>query len=340
MSTKFMCGLVLIFCGTGLLAREVKIVGLVPVRNEEVLIANCLRALVPYTDAIIVLDDVSTDNTLNVVKSLMDECHIARIIEKKEWVRNERADRQVLLDAGRQIGGTHFIIIDADEIFSAECARSNWLRDQISALQPGENLIFSQIHVWGNYHWFRNDSICNHRNPFLIDLVFADDGICNYFENEVVGPSRVIHMGRVPANLANHKKVYIASHEVEHSVMHFRFINLEESRTKIIWYMCLELIRKCEVDPDNRLAHAQSINNFYKIATRHGPLFYESEVSLAQVPDTWYAYKNFDVKCFEYAASLHSNQKNEVIQWVKQYGKDFFKNLDIWRVDWINKLKD
>ena len=327
-------------CTLFMQAKDVKIVGLVPVRNEEILIGNCLRALAAYTDAIVVLDDVSTDNTLNVVKSLSEECNIARIIEKKEWVRNERADKQVLLEAGREIGGTHFIVIDADEMFAAECAQDQWLRKKISAMQPGENLYFSQIHLWGDPHWYRNDSICNHRAPFLIDLVFADDGTCNYVDNEVVGPSRVIHMGRVPANLKNHKKIYIDAQERGHSILHFRFINLEESCTKIIWYMCLELIRKNEIEPNKRFEHAQSINGFYKIATRHGPLFYTTDVQITPVPNSWYAYKNFDMTAFDHVGHVHSNQKNETIGWIKHYGADFFKDLDIWRVDWVNELKN
>jgi glycosyltransferase involved in cell wall biosynthesis len=340
MRKYFFSGIALIFFALLVKAQDIKIVGLVPVRNEAIFVGNCLRALAAHTDAIIVLDDVSTDGTLDIVKSLVKECRIERIIEKKEWVRNERADKQALLEAGRQIGGTHFIVIDADEIFSAECARDQWLRKTISAMRPGENLIFSQVHSWGDCHWYRNDSLCNHRAPFLIDLVFADDGRCNYFDNEVVGPSRVIHMGRVPANLANHKKIYIAPHEVEHSVIHFRFINLDESCTKIIWYMCLELINKTATDPDHRFEHARAINDFYKIATRHGPLFYGTDVQLAQIPDSWYAYKNFDMTAFERAARVHTSQKNEIICWIKQYGPAFFKDLDIWRVDWINALRD
>ena len=51
-----------------------KIVGLVPVRNEARRIAFCLRALAFFTDSIIVLDDMSTDDTIDMVKGLAEEC--------------------------------------------------------------------------------------------------------------------------------------------------------------------------------------------------------------------------------------------------------------------------
>ena len=108
-----------------------KIVGLVPVRNEARRITFCLRALAIFTDSIIVLDDMSTDNTVVVVRGLSQECKIERIITKSAWDRNETADRNALLVNGREIGGTHFVVIDADEAFTGNLADGNELRTQV-----------------------------------------------------------------------------------------------------------------------------------------------------------------------------------------------------------------
>ena len=108
-----------------------KIVGLVPVRNEARRINFCLRALAVFTDSIVVLDDMSTDNTVSIVENLAEDCKIERIITKSIWDRNETADRNELLTVGRSIGGTHFVVIDADEAFTGNLADGNELRTQV-----------------------------------------------------------------------------------------------------------------------------------------------------------------------------------------------------------------
>jgi hypothetical protein len=110
---------------------EYKIVGLVPVRNEARRITFCLRALALFTDSIVVLDDMSTDDTVDVVRSLSSDCKVERIITKSVWDRNETADRNALLSVGRSIGGTHFVVIDADEAFTANLADGDELRTQV-----------------------------------------------------------------------------------------------------------------------------------------------------------------------------------------------------------------
>src|SRR5438105_702150 len=93
-----------------------KIIGLMPVKNEAYIVKQALIALSKITDGIIVLDDCSTDNTLQEVQSVKTSCTILEIIEKKEWYRDESGDKNKLLKAGRSHGGTHFIVVDADEI--------------------------------------------------------------------------------------------------------------------------------------------------------------------------------------------------------------------------------
>lgn len=319
-----------------------KIVGLVPVRNEEILIANCLRALAPYTDAIVVLDDVSTDNTLAIVESLIEECHIERIIAKKEWVRNEKADREAMLVAGREIGGTHFIVIDADELFAAPCANDNWLRNQILSLRPGQILIFPYLHVWGDHLHYRNDELCSPGKPFIFDPIFCDDGTCSYYASQAWGPSGTIHVGRIPANLSRKQQLLVPYDDVEHGLIHLRFVNLDQARVKVIWYMCLELIRKGEVEKSSwaHATHAAEINNFYQQSIRHAPLFYNTNlIKLNEIPADWYNYQNFDMSCLGQTSALHQLQKQEIIQWMKQYGTEYFKDIDIWHVDWLTRLR-
>jgi hypothetical protein len=129
--------------------KAARIIGLVPVRNEEKRIAFCLRALALFTDAIVVLDDCSGDGTLSVVEQIREECAIERVIAKSgAWVRNETQDRNALLEAGRSLGGTHFIVLDADEALTSNLLDGDELRSQILELRPRESIALHWIQLW------------------------------------------------------------------------------------------------------------------------------------------------------------------------------------------------
>jgi hypothetical protein len=72
--------------------RPAKIIGLIPARNESARLPFCLRALKPYVDAVVYLDDCSDDDSVGVVESLAKECRVERIIRKSVWHRDAVAD--------------------------------------------------------------------------------------------------------------------------------------------------------------------------------------------------------------------------------------------------------
>ena len=57
----------------------VKIVALVPVRDEAHLLPSCLRSLAPLVHATVVLDDCSTDGSGDVARAHAEECKVERI---------------------------------------------------------------------------------------------------------------------------------------------------------------------------------------------------------------------------------------------------------------------
>jgi len=284
-----------------------KIVGLVPARNESPIIQQCLRALALYTDAIVYLDDASTDDTLDKVRSVAQECNVEKIIAKEVWYRDEPGDRNKLLQAGRDIGGTHFIVIDADEMITANCLKNNYLRNIILSLKPGDKLKLNWIHLWRSVDEYRCDGLPWSDN--YKSFIFCDDRACFY-------QSSFIHTSRTPRNLVD--KTFMLSGS-NRGVLHFQFVNWQASQIQQCWYRCLERIR----NPHKSIT---KINDKYT--------WRKNEKNLKTEPSkpAWFnAYKFFDPSVYMLPEQW---RKKQVLEWLQKYGHDFFSELDIWDVDW------
>ena len=211
-----------------------KIIGFVQVRNEENSIEQCLRALYPYTDSIIVLDDCSTDKTVQIVQSLVGELNIECIIVNtvSAWEKTRESNNlQILLNAGRECGGTHFMVVDVDEMISAQCARGNWLRQKILMLKTGQALFLQMPHLWRSFDRYRDDSSRWSPKNCWCGFIFCDDGVCNYAENIKDSHSGFIHLGRLPKN-RRPVETDIFIDNLNYAILHFRFVNWQNIMIK------------------------------------------------------------------------------------------------------------
>lgn len=290
--------------------KKKKIVALIPARNESLLIGQCIQAVSLYADAIVYLDDCSDDNSVEIVKSLSHKFKVEKIIEKRSWYRDEPGDRNALLQAGRKIGGTHFIVIDADEMLTANFLENNYLKKRIMALKPGDQLVLNWIQLWRDYRKYRfDDSVWtwNYKS-----FIFCDDQECSYKSN-------FIHTSRCPSI---HGKVCKIS-GYEYGMLHFQFVNWRNLLVKQAWYRCLERIRTPEKSP-------LLINDIYNKSKD------ESNIGLKSCPPEWFEnYYFFNPSIFEQPERWREKQ---ILEWCQQYGYDYFKELDIWDIDWNQNL--
>ncbi len=294
-------------------ARPPRIVALVPARNEAARLPFCLRALKPYADAVVYLDDCSDDASVSVVESLAEECRVERILRKTVWHRDEPGDRNALLAAGREIGGTHFVVLDADEAFTANCARDDYLRRLLLSLRPGETLTLSWIQLWRSMEKYRFD-----RSQWTYAskaFAFCDDGRATY-------QSGFIHTQRIPNGLKG-RTVPVVNYV--HGVMHFQFVDWPNLQIKQAWYRCMERVRQ-----PRRAAR--------EINAQYAPSEDESGLELRDVPVDWFAgYDNLDTSAF---SARDERRGREVIGWFREHGAAHFADLDIWRVDWADGCDD
>ena len=166
-----------------------KLVCVMPVRNEAWVIGLTARAVLMWCDELVVIDHASTDAT---VAELM---HVRNDVGPRihKWtepngVWEEMRHRQRLLECARLRGATHIALIDADEILTGNLLPT--IRDHIEATPSGAifQLPWLQLregicHVmtsgmWGSqnvstafkdqpeFHWTANDGYDHHhRHP-------------------------------------------------------------------------------------------------------------------------------------------------------------------------------
>lgn len=148
-----------------------KLIGLMVVRNEAWVLPASLEAALQWLDSIIILTHACTDQTEAIVDGFALR-HPGRIeygsIYDPEW--NEATYRGRALAIGRSMGGTHFAVLDADEILTTSAMRS--IRMQTESLVPGEVLRLPWLQCWRSLDRYRCDD-----SPFgtaRMQLVFCD----------------------------------------------------------------------------------------------------------------------------------------------------------------------
>jgi len=277
-----------------------KIVGLVRARNNATTIEQCLRALACYTDALVVLDNASEDETVQIIKSLQTECAIERIVRKSFWYEDDTTDYNRMLIAGREIGGTHFIVINPDELFTANCQDNNLLKEKILSLQPGESLTANVICLWETTELYRiDDGYAPER------IAFCDD-TARYPSTSLDKLST-----RIPESLDHNKTVRLLPFH-KYGLLSFAKVSWDNLVLKTIWKKCFD--RVC--DPTEP---ASQINKKYK------QLNDNSDVRLIKTPSYWFDnYSFFDNTLYTKRDTWHEDQ---IKQWVHLYGQDYFDGL-------------
>lgn len=265
-----------------------------------------VNAMLRTVDDVCFLDDYSSDGTvqeiesLRSVKNLRGRIHLLTKIKREP--RNEPLDRNRLLQFARSLGGTHFLVIDSDELLTSNLQLQELL-NICSRLNPGDSVQLQWIQLWRSTDKFRVDKGIWGEN--YKTFLFADDQSSFY-------KSDFIHTPRVP-NL-NGKQLRIKGPRF--GVLHFQFSNWDSVVLKHYWYKALERIRRPE----------RSIEVINK---RYNSSLNEDGIELANCPSDW-------IEGFEpgiqdmIPTSLW--RARELINWRLTYPELSFKGLDI---DWV-----
>jgi len=291
----------------------IKIIALLPVRNESWILPTFISSVKNIVDEIIAIDDFSTDNSAEILKTAGATVIQNPYPSKKGWA--EYKIRQKLLDLGREHGGTHFICIDADEALTGNFVETGL--PYIKNMKRGERISLRWLALWKSPLVYRDDDSA--WSNLYKTVIFCDDGISNFIEPQE--STLVSEVGQKPHSFGPTPHVTSGSATkmplVDGSLLHYQFANWEYFQWKQVQKRCLELIQ--------RPTEAKRINNTYSITL-------DSKAQCTEIPRHW-------LTGITPSPGVISScwSKDDVLKWVDEYGIDFFEPLEIWHIPELNE---
>ncbi len=152
---------------------KMRLIALLAARNEAWCLPTTLRGMLAWADAVAVLLHACTDGTESLIATL-DAAHEfpgrvhVRCEANPAW--NEIDYRRQLHEWGRSLDGTHFAVMDADELLTTTAAGE--MRGRCAALKPGEGFTLPWLNCWRSPDCYRSDN-----SPFgtgVMPVAFAD----------------------------------------------------------------------------------------------------------------------------------------------------------------------
>ncbi|HTM04896.1 MAG TPA: glycosyltransferase [Vicinamibacterales bacterium] len=274
-----------------------KIIALLPVRNEAWVLRQALACLSGFCDVVLVSDQQSTDGS----REICSEFAKVQVIESPASFIAEQA-RFRLWDVARQYDGQNLIwCTDADELVSPRAAQRFFASTQ--QLTPGTVIECLYCHLWDSPDRYRA-SIPPYA-PYWKPIAVLDDRQIDYDRS----PALPIHQERVPIGTG---AAHVQAPDV--AVLHLQWLLADTNQVKQAWYRCRELLHG---------RAAREINAFYQftIPPRH--------VETAPVRPEWIEDVTFPDLAIDRERSW---QEGEIRDWFDERGVAFFEPLEIWHV--------
>lgn len=277
-----------------------RLIALTPVRCDAWSLAASARATLTWADALIFCQNGQPDPATTA--AIPDDPRVTRLIHPAEsW--DEADIRLHMLEAGRRLGGTHFALIDADEILTWNLVSR--IRGMSEALEPGAGLRLPWHHLWRSLDRYRVDD-----TPFgwhaYTSVIFRDDPSLTYRH---LSDGYQIHM-RAPAGV---RFTEVADRSA--GLMHMQHVVWRRVVAKQAMYRMVEHLRWGGTRP------VKEINR------RYGPATDETGLGLADVPRTWWEGQEDVRDLIDLAAEPW--QEAEVRRLLAEHGRERFAGLDI-----------
>lgn len=287
------------------------LIGLMLARNEEWILNVSVRAALLWCDRLVVLDHGSTDSTPAILDAIEKE-HPGRFVRlhrsaDAKW--NEMDHRQATLDVGRAAGGTHFALIDADEVLSGHLLPH--ARKWTENLPAGRALELPMVPCWRSFDKYRCDDV--EQTRAIWSLAFADATGLAWS-----APDGYHHHHRLPYGCVPHDHPFPAGYLGMGGVMHLQFSVWERIIAKHAWYKMLE--RVCY--PGHKTVA--------KLDAMYSQTVNEDGLQLADCPAEWWA--PYMAWRKDLPPAFPSWHVAECQRMLAEHGPELFSGLDLFGV--------
>lgn len=281
-----------------------RLIALMLVRNEDWIIRTSLDAALRWCDGVVVVLDRCSDATMKYVHEYLinqsKPCLMHVHDEQGDW--NEMDLRQKSLELGRKLKGTHFAIVDADEILTHNLLSD--IRPWFEVLGPGDLLDLPMVAAWdspaqyrlGDPTWSSAWLTLGFKDTPDLTWKPAQDGYHHHHRP----PYGVSEVRKRPCNHAFG------------GVMHLQFANPRRLVAKHVLYRMVDHIRW----PGRETV--EQLNWKYDQALK-------PTGHLDWIPSAWwgdYRQNLIDIDSIPY-------QESRIVDMINKHGREAFKGLDL-----------
>ena len=314
-----------------------KLIGLMPVRNEAWCLGLTLRAALRWCDIVICADHGSTDNSREIMEQIADETKRVVIRDDREPEWREMEQRQMLLNEARECGATHIAIVDADEIVTGNLLTDQgtrgqkppwmwpkyssnplWIRPLVEAVPKGSILQLPMYQLRGSLDRYHANGIWGNR---WLSVAFQDDPKLSWSGDK-------FH-SREPQGMT--LKPYRPIAHGQGGSLHLWGVSERRLRAKHALYKVTERLRwpkKGGIDIDRMYNLWRSPQDSVDAGYGLGATW-----TFADVPAEWWRpYNRTLIHDDDYKAGTTLWQEAEVKRLVAQHGAETFAGLDLFGV--------
>ncbi len=277
-----------------------KIITLIPVKNEFDILQITIPIISSYSDIIIIADQFSIDGS----RQFYQQFPKIRVIDNNQEGHYSSV-RWALLDEARRIEGEKFILyIDADE-FIPPLMFKNFMEQ--TKIETGCIYSFSWTQLWKTTKYYNYSRTWrDHFKP----IAFLDDGTLDYNSTQSIISD---HTARVPSFFSDGHPAKIV--QVKNiPLIHLAWLSWDKMQMKQAWYRCAEFIIS---------KNANRINYIYSITLD------SNKTQLESVPFEWLKDLMIPEEIMTFQSKWHQNQ---IFEWFDKYGIQFFEPLQIWHI--------
>jgi hypothetical protein len=311
-----------------------KLIGLMPVRNEDWVLGLSLRAALMWCDEVAVLLHACTDRSLEIVAEINSEkstfCR-ALTVPRLQTVWEEMSHRQALLEAARRKGATHIAMVDADEILTGNLLPT--IRETIAAQMPGVVLQLPWLALPRVVDRYLTSGVWGPGQQ--VSMAFRDEPAAHW----ALHGGRDFHH-RNPMGIG---RAFRTPYKPEHGgLMHLQFLSERRLRAKQALYKAVEVLRwpaPCSLEGKYCATQAELAE---RLNWMYGRAVYESDpekYDSAPCPASWWAPYAYLMKYLDTGESVPADhherrtwQEIELQRLIKEHGREKFAGLDLFGV--------